>query len=653
MTNFESRQATPKLKHRTFPRPRNRLKAGVAFLLLSPLFLAAPCKGGSGNFETTGDLNAARYSHSATSLLDGRVLVVGGTDFPADMTTTAELYDPANGSWTYTGGVVGLRWAHSATLLANGRVLVAGGFIGLISATETAELYDPTTEAWTPTGSLHGPRLGHSATLLPNGKVLVAGGFGEDPYTGPFPVATAELYDPTTGVWATTGSMTTERGGQTATLLPSGAVLVAGGRNSSTLLSSAELYDPDTETWMATDSMVVARQSHTATSLLNGMVVVAGGDDGDGSSAELYDSENQTWTTTGNLNVGRSNHTATLLPNGTVLVVGGTNTQGFLASAEIYHPDSGTWTITGSLVTARDAHTATLLPDSTVLVAGGTNDSGYPATALASAELYVVSPSLLNISTRLDVQNGDNVMIGGFIVTGTESQTVVVRGLGPSLGVSGSLSDPMIELHDSTGALIATNDNWKDDPNQQQVVNGGLTPPNELESALWKVLDPGAYTVILKGKNDGTGVGLVEVYQVGQGADAKLANISTRGLVQTDNNVLIGGVIVGAGTGDGTANVLIRALGPSVPVAGVLSDPTLELHDGSGALIDSNDDWKTRPDGTSQQAEIEATTIPPNNDLESALLETLSPGNYTAIVRGKDNTLGVGMVEVYNLPSGF
>jgi hypothetical protein len=141
------------------------------------------------------------------------------------------------------------------------------------------------------------------------------------------------------------------------------------------------------------------------------------------------------------------------------------------------------------------------------------------------------------------------------------------------------------------------------------------------------------------------------VYEVGQGSDVTLDNISTRGLVQTDDNVLIGGLIIGEGTGDNTANVLVRALGPSLPVTDTLSDPTLELHDGSGTLIDSNDNWKTRPDGSSQQAEIEATTIPPSDDLESALVETLPPGNYTAVVRGQDNTLGVGMVEVYTCRS--
>ncbi|MGH8092375.1 MAG: hypothetical protein ACREIF_02725 [Chthoniobacterales bacterium] len=255
----------------------------------------------------------------------------------------------------------------------------------------------------------------------------------------------------------------------------------------------------------------------------------------------------------------------------------------------------------------------------------------------------------MNISSRLDVQTGDDVMIGGFIVTGTEAQAVIVRGIGPSLGVSGALSDPVIELHDSSGELVATNDNWRDDPNQQKVVDNGLAPDNDAESALWETLDPGAYTVILSGKNGGTGVGLVEVYRLSQTLVDALANISTRGFVQTDDNVLIGGLIVGGGAGNWPANILVRALGPSLPVPNTLSNPTLELYDESGTLVDSNDDWKLRSDGSSQQAEIEATTIPPNDDAESALLEMLPAGSYTAIVRGKDNTAGIGLVEIYNL----
>jgi hypothetical protein len=209
-----------------------------------------------------------------------------------------------------------------------------------------------------------------------------------------------------------------------------------------------------------------------------------------------------------------------------------------------------------------------------------------------------------------------------------------------------------LELHQGSNT-IATNDNWKTRPDgssQQADIEATTIPPaNDLESTILASLSPGAYTAILAGKNGGTGVGLVEVYDLGQGANSKLANISTRGFVDMGDNVMIGGFIVGGGSGSGTARVMVRALGPSVPVAGALGDPTLELHDGSGTTIATNDNWKTRPDGSSQQAEIEATTIPPTNDLESALVQTLAPGAYTAIVRGKNNTTGVGLVEVYDL----
>ena len=340
-----------------------------------------------------------------------------------------------------------------------------------------------------------------------------------------------------------------------------------------------------------------------------------------------------------------------MLPNGKVLVAGGNNSSGLgfilLASAELYDPASGSWIASGSLFTARYGHTATLLPNDKVLVAGGYNGSSY----LASAELYGTPiPTLLNISTRMRVQTGDNAMIGGFIITGTEPKTVIVRGIGPSLAVPGALADPVIEVHGSSGELLATNDNWNDALTRQQIIDSGLAPTNDLESALWGIINPGAYTVILSGKNGGTGVGLVEVYDLDRTVDSELANISTRGFVDTGDNVMIGGFIVGGGSPLGTARVIVRALGPSIPVAGALGDPTLELHDESGTTIASNDNWKTRPDGSSQQAEIEATTIPPTNDLESALVRTLPPGNYTAIVRGKNSTTGIGLVEAYHLP---
>jgi len=262
---------------------------------------------------------------------------------------------------------------------------------------------------------------------------------------------------------------------------------------------------------------------------------------------------------------------------------------------------------------------------------------------------------LLNIATRMGVRKGDQVLIGGFIITGTDPKKVLIRGIGPSLGsagVAGALADPTLELHQGSNT-IATNDNWKtrsDGSSQQAEIEATTIPPtNELEPAIVATLTPGAYTAILAGKDTGTGVGLVEVYDLAQTADSKLANISTRGFVDTGDSVMIGGLIVGNDTG-GISKVIVRALGPSLPVTGALGDPTLELHNGNGTTLATNDNWKINDQTSqSQEAEIRATTIPPTNDLESALVQTLLPGSYTAVVRGKNNTTGVALVEVYNL----
>jgi hypothetical protein len=216
--------------------------------------------------------------------------------------------------------------------------------------------------------------------------------------------------------------------------------------------------------------------------------------------------------------------------------------------------------------------------------------------------------------------------------------------MGPTLtqfGVPGALSDPALELHKSDGSVLS-NDNWKEAPNANELPPA-LVPKFDVESVLVSSLAPGTHTAIVKGAHGETGVGLAEVYDLDPPSATRLANISTRGLVQTDDKVLIGGFIIG---GSEPAKVLVRALGPSLGgfgVANPLKDPVLELHDSNGAVI-RNDDWRN-----TQEADIAATTIPPNDNLESAVLATLSPGNYTAIVRGKDNTTGVALVEVYIL----
>jgi uncharacterized delta-60 repeat protein len=266
-----------------------------------------------------------------------------------------------------------------------------------------------------------------------------------------------------------------------------------------------------------------------------------------------------------------------------------------------------------------------------------------PTPPVTATPTPTVAPGTFgNISTRLHVETGDNVLIGGFIITGTQPKKIIVRAIGPSLPVAGALADPVLELHDSSGALIRSNNNWRSDQ-EAEIIATTIPPSSDLESAIVATLpaNNSAYTATVRGVNNGTGIGAVEVYDLNQAIDSKLANISTRGQVQTGDNVMIGGLIV---LGQDSLRVLVRAIGPSLPVPGALGDPTLELRDDNGGLIGANDNWRS-----DQEAEIVATTIPPSNDQESAIVRDLAPGNYTAIVRGVNNATGVALVEAYGL----
>jgi uncharacterized protein (DUF1800 family) len=267
------------------------------------------------------------------------------------------------------------------------------------------------------------------------------------------------------------------------------------------------------------------------------------------------------------------------------------------------------------------------------------------ALSLFAASAHAIS-SVVNISTRMVVETGDNVLIGGFIVYGTGQKTVAVRAIGPSLPLQGTLSDPVLELHDGSGALVATNDNWRSSQ-QTAIIAAGLAPSDDRESALIATVGTGNYTVIVRGANNGTGVALVEVYDLDPGTPtSRLANISTRGHILAGDNVMIGGFII---RGDDPKRVIIRDRGPSLnlsgaPLAGRLMDPTLELHDGGGALMVANDNWRS-----SQQAEIDASTLAPTDDREPAIVATLAPGSYTAVARGANNTTGIALIEMYDL----
>jgi hypothetical protein len=262
----------------------------------------------------------------------------------------------------------------------------------------------------------------------------------------------------------------------------------------------------------------------------------------------------------------------------------------------------------------------------------------------------------LNLSTRMLVQGGDNIGIGGFIITGTAPKRVLLRAIGPSLagsGVPNPLADPVLELHGPTGFTTIINDNWRD--TQQAAIQAlGLAPTNDFESAILTIdqkgaptLNPGAYTAIVKGKNNGVGIGLVEVYDLSQAVPAKLANISTRAFVSTGADIMIAGFILGNGTM--ADNVIVRGIGPSLTQFGVpnaLANPTLELRDQNGTLIRANNNWQDDP---AQAALITAAGLAPTNNLESGIAATLAPGQYTALLAGLNNGTGIGLVEVYDL----
>lgn len=354
----------------------------------APESSASASVGPTAGWIATGDLGEARPDHTATLLQDGRVLMAGGFD-PTfgdvfGFVASTQLYNTATGVWTMTGALQEGRYAHTATLLQDGRVLVTGG-VGGNGRLASAELYDPDAGTWAATGSMQEARVSHTATLLPDGQVLVAG-FFDGSSDGVRSLASAELFDPASGLWTPTASMAQARGLHTATLLKDGRVLVAGGTGDNS--TSGELYDPTTQRWTATRPMVEGRGGHTATLLGNGMVLIVGSG---GETAQLYDPSSDAWGLTGAPSGTGIDNATVLLADGRVLVTGGYNSNGDgLADAQLYDPISRTWTATASMLEGRVYHSATLLPDGTVLVAGGSKTiyADSLEELVLSAELY-------------------------------------------------------------------------------------------------------------------------------------------------------------------------------------------------------------------------------------------------------------------------
>jgi hypothetical protein len=365
-------------------------------------------------FHATGDMGTERAAHTATLLQNGKVLIAGGFN-NTDVLATAEVFDPATGTFTFTGAMTTPRFSHTATLLASGKVLVTGGSNNLAdlathdsyTATllangkvpvtggsdssgdlSTAELFDPATGTFTATGAMSEPRSEHTATLLANGKVLLAGGTAGN---------AAEVFDPAAGSFTAAGELIVGgRWGCTATLLSDGKVLIAGGRDSEDVfdafpLNDAELFNPASGTFTVTGGMTQVRYGHTATLLNNGQVTLTGGFNGQPvQSAELFDPTTGSFLPTGIMGTPRANHTATLLNDGTVLVAGGFSfvAPGSFSSAEVFDPATNKFTPTGSMGAGRFLHTATRLDNDLVVITGGQSTITIPEVFASSADIY-------------------------------------------------------------------------------------------------------------------------------------------------------------------------------------------------------------------------------------------------------------------------
>ncbi|HEX8437984.1 kelch repeat-containing protein [Archangium sp.] len=382
------------------------LSLALAFLMSAAPSHAAEAPVGvatGSSWSVTGSLLQARYLHTATRLLSGKVLVTGGQQPTFVALATAELYDPGTGTWSATAPMSRARSEHTATLLPSGKVLVTGGQ-DAGKSTNTAELYDPETGTWSATASMSWARGEHTATLLPSGKVLVTGSWGAGESA-----KTAELYDPETGTWSPTGSMASGRGNHQAVLLSSGRVLVLGGSGEDGTLATVEQYDPETGQWSPRGSMTWERQRFSALVLPSGKVLAAGGLSVrvfEYDTAELYDPGTDTWSTTSRMSSTHGNHAATLLPSGKVLISGGSGLGREPCSADLYEPETDTWSCAElPRPSLRGFLTATLLYSGRVLTAGGFKSPTLHATAELSPDEGRTPPRVwpLQVTTAEDI----------------------------------------------------------------------------------------------------------------------------------------------------------------------------------------------------------------------------------------------------------
>lgn len=558
--------------------PRVAKKLSAGLIMSLWSAIQSDAQTGGGIWQSLAPMPSSRQEIS-TAVLNGKVYVITGYNSSGDSTDTVEVYNPATNSWAAAQSIP-LKNNHNSAAVAAGKLYTFGGVSNL------AFVYNPSLNVWTPIAPSNFQHGNTAAVGVIGDKIYVAGGDG-----GGMQQRELEVYDPTANTWTNLALMDVPRN-HTGGGVIAGKFYVVAGRGSPAAPTALEVYDPQTNTWKSLAPMPTAR-SGVGVGVVNGELYVFGGE----------------------------------IP-------------ALHAEVEVYNPGSNSWRRIADMPTPRHGLWASVIGDKIYLPGGG-SQQGFGATNVN--EVFAVSgkATFANISARLKVQTGDNALIGGFIVTGRGSKRIILRALGPSLPVPNALPNPRLELYSGSGQLLAANDNWREAPNVQEIIDSSLAPSHDLEAAILTAVAPGNHTAIVRGVTDSTGVGLVELYDLEAGSDSKPANISARGFVQTGDNVLIGGVIL---VGQEPRKVIVRAIGPSLSRPDALADPTLELRDANGGLIAANDNWRL-----SQETEIIMSTIPPQHDLESAVVTTLPPAAYTAIVRGANNATGIALVEAYAL----
>jgi len=533
----------------------------------------------------------------------------------------------AGGSWQTLRRMPSARQEISTAVL-NGKIYVIAGFTSGGASTDTVEVYDPATDTWAAAKSI--PLLNnHNNAATAAGKLYTFGGVSKQAF----------VYNPANDSWSPVASMNMQHGSTAAVGVIDNKIYVAGGTNSPPNQRGLEVYDPATNKWTTRAPMTVSR-NHCAGAVIDGKFYVVGGRGADQAptALEVYDPATNSWSTRASMPTGRSGLAAASV-NGELFVFGG-EFPDLHSEVEVYNPISNTWRELPNMPTPRHGIWASVIGNKIYLPAGG-QVQGYGATNVNEVFTVGDKATLVNISTRARVETGDNVLIGGFVVSGPDSKRVIIRAIGPTLPVPGPLTDPVLELYNGANQLVLSNDNWQEAPNPQEIIDSNLAPMSALESAILTNVAPGNHTAIVRGAGGTSGVALVEVYVLENSPLSQLINISSRGFVSTGDNLMIAGFVA---TGDTPRRFLVRAMGPSLPVPGPLANPNLELRDANGALLAANDDWRN-----SQEAEIMATKIAPASNLESAIVRTLAPGLYTALMRGAFETIGIGLVEVYAL----